>query len=151
LYSSSRENQAFLHARLGLGADVLGPYKKTIARWMWPDISRGQDTSVSKAKKAIADYKKAVGRPEDLAELMTYYCEQDTGFGSDVGFDDEGFFVSVLGMLEAALKLIITLDPVPRERFLRRLGAVSSTSRNYSYGMIDEIDDLLGEHLIQQT
>src|SRR6266571_7868995 len=62
MYGASKDNQAFLHARFGLGADTLKPYKATIARWLWPDLSRGQDTSISKAKKAIADYKKAVGR-----------------------------------------------------------------------------------------
>ncbi|MGJ9420862.1 hypothetical protein ACHAC9_24490, partial [Massilia sp. CMS3.1] len=59
LYSASKENQAFIHARFELGADTLSPYKTSITRWLWPDISRGQDISVSKAKKAISDYKKA--------------------------------------------------------------------------------------------
>ncbi len=90
LYSASKENQAFLHARFGLGADVLAPYKATISRWLWPDIWKNQDTSISKAKKAIADYKKAIGRPEGLAELMTFYCEQAAGYSRDVSLQDEG-------------------------------------------------------------
>src|SRR5581483_4938267 len=32
LYAASRENQAFLHSRFGLGEDPLRPYKETIAR-----------------------------------------------------------------------------------------------------------------------
>ena len=44
--------------RLGLGDDVLKPYKATIDRWLWLDVFKNQDTSVAKAKKAIADYKK---------------------------------------------------------------------------------------------
>ena len=63
LYAASKDNQAFLHARFGLGGDVLDPYKATIDRWLWPDVYRNQDVSVSKAKKAVADYKKASGRP----------------------------------------------------------------------------------------
>ena len=43
-----------LHARFGLGAEVLKPYKATIERWIAPDVYRNQDTSVSKAKKAIS-------------------------------------------------------------------------------------------------
>ena len=80
LYAGHKDNQAFLHARFGLGQDVLEPYKKTIDRWLWPDVFRNQDTSVSKAKQAIADYRKAVGDPEGLAELMVFYCEQAAGF-----------------------------------------------------------------------
>jgi hypothetical protein len=61
LYAAHKDNQAFLHARFGLGEDVLEPYKKTIDRWLWPDPFRNQNTSVSKAKQAISQYKKAVG------------------------------------------------------------------------------------------
>jgi hypothetical protein len=57
LYAAGKGNQAFLHTRFGLGGDVLKPYQATISRWLWPDVFRGQDTSVAKAKKAIADYR----------------------------------------------------------------------------------------------
>src|SRR5207245_6425505 len=53
LYAAHKDNQAFLHARFGLGENVLEPYKKTIDRWLWPDVFKKQDTSVSKAKQAI--------------------------------------------------------------------------------------------------
>jgi hypothetical protein len=55
-------------------------------------VLRKQNTSVSRAKQAISDYKKAVGQPEGLAELMVFYCEQAAGFCSDTGNDDEGYF-----------------------------------------------------------
>jgi hypothetical protein len=63
LYAASKDNQAFLHARLGLGHDQLRPFKASISRWISPDLMKGQPISVSKAKKAIADYKKAIGAP----------------------------------------------------------------------------------------
>jgi hypothetical protein len=68
LYVASKENQAFLHSRFGLGDDLLKPYKASIDRWLWPDVFKNQNTSVAKAKKPIADYKKAVGQPEGLVE-----------------------------------------------------------------------------------
>jgi hypothetical protein len=64
LYSAPKDNQIFLHSRFGLGGNVLEPYKKVIDRWLWPDVLRNQDISVSQAKRAISDYKKAVGDPE---------------------------------------------------------------------------------------
>ena len=70
LYTASKDNQAFLHARLHLGDDALKPYKATIDRWLWPDVFKNQDTSVAKAKKAIADYKKALGAP-DISRPMS--------------------------------------------------------------------------------
>jgi hypothetical protein len=38
LYAAHKDNQTFLHTRFGLGEDVLGTYKQTIARWLYPDI-----------------------------------------------------------------------------------------------------------------
>jgi hypothetical protein len=92
LYSLHRDNQTFLHSRFGLGEDVLEPYKKIIDRCLWPDVLRNQDTSVSEAKRAISDYKIAVGDPEGLAELMVFYCERASGFCTDIANDDEGYF-----------------------------------------------------------
>jgi hypothetical protein len=52
-----------------MSANALEPYKRTIDRWLRPDVFRRQDTSVSKAKQAISDYKKALGHPEGVAEF----------------------------------------------------------------------------------
>ena len=72
---------------------MLEPYKKTLARWLWPDAFRNQDTSVSKAKQAISHYKKAVGDPAGFTELMVFYCEQAAGFCQDIGYQEEGFLM----------------------------------------------------------
>jgi hypothetical protein len=80
LYTASKDNQAFLHARLGLGRDQLKPFKVSISRWISPDLMKGQPVSISKARKTIADYKKAIGRPDGMAELSIFYCEEAVGF-----------------------------------------------------------------------
>ena len=54
LYAANKDNRTFLHARFGLGPDVLAPYKEALDRWLWPDVLRKQDTSVVKAKHAIS-------------------------------------------------------------------------------------------------
>src|SRR4029077_20591495 len=66
LYAASIDNRAFLHARLGLGHDQLQPFKASISRYISPKPMKGRPVSVSNAKKAIADYKKAIGRPEGI-------------------------------------------------------------------------------------
>jgi hypothetical protein len=118
LYAAHKNNQAFLHARFGLGEDVLLPYKETIDRWLWPDPFRNQDTSVSKAKQAISQYRKAVGDSAGLTELMVFYCEQAAGYCQDVGYQDEGFFDVLLQMFEQALKSATTLPPNGRDSFI---------------------------------
>ena len=95
-----KEAQTFLHARFALGEDVLQPYKETLDRWLWPDVLRRQDASVSKAKQAISNYKKAIGDAAGLAELMVFYCERAVGYCSDLGYEDENYFAALVRMFE---------------------------------------------------
>jgi hypothetical protein len=145
LYSAHKDNQTFLHSRFGLGEDVLEPYKKIIDRWLWPDVLRRQDTSVSQAKRAISDYKKAVGDPEGLAELMVFYCERATGFCSDICNDDEGYFDALVRMFEQALKLANALSVDRRNDLVARLDRVRATSHEFGYGVGDDMDFLLSK------
>jgi len=146
LYAASKDNQVFLHARFGLGGDVLAPYKAIIDRWVWPDPNKNQDTSVAAAKKAIADYRKAVGKPEGLAELMVFYCERAAGFSREYGLDDGGYFDALVRMFEQALKVSVTLVGGQRDAMLDRLDAVRASSRNFGYGVDYAMDDLLARY-----
>jgi hypothetical protein len=137
---------AFLHSRFGLGEDVLEPYKKILDRWLWPDVLRRQDTSVSQAKRAISDYKKAVGDPEGLAELMVFYCEQAAGFSADISHDDdEGYFDALVRMFEQALNLANALSAERRDDLVARLDGVRATSHKFGYGVGDDMDFLLSK------
>jgi hypothetical protein len=146
LYATSKDNQTFLHARFSLGDDVLAPYKATIDRWLWPDVFRNQDTSVAKAKRAISDYKKAIGQSEGLAELMVFYCERAAGFSDDIGLQDEGYFDALVRMFEQTLKTIAALPNEPRSALRDRLDVVRRISHNFGYGVGDGMDALLAEY-----
>ena len=50
---------------------------------------KNQPISIAKAKKAIADYKKAIGRPDGMAELSIFYCEEAFGFLESCSMEDE--------------------------------------------------------------
>lgn len=144
LYAAGQKNQAFLHARFGLGQDVLEPYRKTIERWIRPDVFRG-DISVSKAKQAISDYRKALGDPEGVAELMVFYCESAAGFCSDITYDDAGYLDALVRMFEQALKTTNTLPAKKRNGHVARLDRVRSISHSFGYGVGDHMDILFSE------
>ena len=146
LYAANRNNQAFLHARFALGENVLEPYKATIDRWVCPDVMRNQDTSVAKAKKAISDYKKAVGRPEGMAELTVFYCESCVNLLGDCGMDDEGYYNALVRMFEQALKAIVALEPSQQQAFVERLERVQHEGHNWGWGVGDDMDDLMAEY-----
>jgi hypothetical protein len=142
MYTTSKDNQNFLHARFGLGCDVLMPYKIIIERWLWPDVYKNQEYCVSKAKKPITDYKKASGLPEGAAELTVYYCEQAIGFSNGVGLDDEGYYDALVRMFEQALKTVMALPETRRESFLDRLQDVRESGQGIGWGVGDAFNDL---------
>lgn len=146
LYALHKDNQTFLHTRFGLGKDVLKPYKETLDRWLWPDVMRNQDISVAKAKQAISSYRKAVGEPAGLAELMVSYCENAAGFSNNVGYQDEGYFDALVHMFEQALKVTRQLSAADRDALIARLDRVRSISHNLGYGVGDDMDSLLARN-----
>jgi hypothetical protein len=143
LYAAHKDNQTFLHTRFGLGEDVLKPYKETLDRWLWPDVN--QDTSVVKAKQAISSYRKAVGEPAGLAELMVFYCECAAGFCNDVGYQEDGYFNALVHMFDHALKVIAQLSASDRNALVARLDRVRGISHNFGYGVGDVMDSLLAK------
>jgi hypothetical protein len=137
LYRASKDNQAFLHARLGVGHDQLQPFKASISRWISPDLMKGQLISVSKAKKAIADYKKAIGRQDGMAELSIFYCEEAFGFLESCSIDDEKYFAALIRMYGQSLAIVSSLPPAERSAYLERLDRLRSRGRNVGW-LVDE-------------
>lgn len=146
LYAASKDNQLFLHSRFGLGGNVLEPYKAVIDRWLWPDPFKKQNTSVARAKKALTDYKRAVGRPEGADELRVFFCERAAGFSKAYGLDDESYFDALLNMFAQALQAIAAFPDAQRLKLLRRLVDVRHLGFDIGYGVSDDMDQLLAEH-----
>src|ERR1035437_9739403 len=147
IYAAHKDNQTFLHTRFGLGEDALKPYKETLERWLWPDLLRNQNTSVAKAKQAISSYRKAIGDPAGLAELMVSYCESAAGFSNDIGYQDEGYFDALVHMFEQALKATRQISAGDRDALIARLDRVRTISHNLGYGVGDDMDDLLAKYV----
>jgi len=108
---------------------------------------RNQDASVVKAKQAISSYRKAVGDLAGLAELMVFYCERATGFCSDVGYQDDGYFDALVRMFDQALQLIAQLSASDRNPLIARMDQVRIISHNFGYGVGDDMDSLLAKYV----
>jgi hypothetical protein len=150
LYGASKENQTFLHARLALGDEELRPYKVSVSKWICPDVMRNQPVSVSKAKKAIVDYKRAIGRPDGLAELSTFYCEEAINFLESCGMEDENYFLALIRMYDQSLKYALNLPVAKRSTYLQRLDKLRSRARQVGWGMEDELNSLWSAQLGQE-
>ena len=141
-YTASEDNRAFLHARLGLGHDQPQPFKANISKWICPDLMKGQPISASKAKKAIADYKKAIGRADGMAELSIFYCEEAFGFLESCSMEDESYFVALIRMYERSLEFVLSLPPAERATYLERLDKLRSRGSHVGWGVQDELNSL---------
>jgi hypothetical protein len=141
LYAAHKDNQLFLHTRFGLGEDALEPYKQTIEQWVAPDVfCRTATVSVAKAKQAIADYKKAVGNPAGLAELMVFYCERAAGFCRAYGNDDDGYYNALVRMFEQAFRVAGTLPDSAQVKLIDRLNRVRTICHDFGYGVGEDMD-----------
>ena len=82
-----------------------------------------------KAKQAISSYRKAVGEPAGLVELMAFYCERAAGFCSDIGYQDDGYFDALVRIFEQALEASAQLPASAR------------------HALIDDMDSLLAKYV----
>jgi hypothetical protein len=90
--------------------------------------------SVSKAKKAIADYKKAIGRPEGMAELSIFYCEEAFGFLESCSMEDESYFAALIRMYGRSLEFVSSLPTAKRATYLERLDKLRSRGSHVGWG-----------------
>lgn len=141
LYGASRDNQMFLHVRLGLLEDVLEPFKATITRWINPDDPR-RTMSVAKARQALSDYRKVLGQPQGLAELAVFYCEEVFAFLAVCGMEDETYYEALVDMFAQAVKYALALPEAQRTDFLTRLDRVRYLGQDVGWCVGDDFNHI---------
>ena len=141
LYRFSKENQTFFHARFGVGDDPFAPYKKTIDECMYPDIYKNKPIQISKAKKAISNYSKAVGDPLGEIELMVLFVECGNNFTLNFGDIDEGFYDALNRMYRRVIKKILSLPEEQRRGYKERLEKIMTSASGIGWGYHDMLSD----------
>jgi len=102
---------------------------------------KNQPVSVSKAKKAIADYNEAIGRPHGLAELSIFFCEEAFSFAEGCSFSDERYFVALIRMYDRSVNLVLSLPLAERPAYVERLAKLRSRAKHVGWGVEDELND----------
>ncbi len=137
LYRLSKENQAFFHARFGVGDDPLTPYKKTIDECMYPDVYTNKPIQISKAKRAINNYSKAIGDPLGEIELMVLFVECGNNFTVNFGDIDEGFYDALNRMYQRAIEKVLNLPERQQREFKNRLEQIMTSYSGIGWGYHD--------------
>jgi hypothetical protein len=110
---------------------------------------KGQPISVSKAKKAIADYKKAIGRPNGMVELSIFYCEEAFGFLESCSIEDESYFAALIRMYGRSIEFVSRLPHAERTTYVERLDKLRSRGRNVGWAVEEEFNSLLPNWVLE--
>ena len=119
--------------------------KKIIEEALFPDVMSNDDVEIAVAKKAIANYGKAVGDPKGMLELMVYFVECGANFSLDTGYGDEQFFESLERMYEKAIKLLLTLDEKIVDEYYGRFEELVASTSDIGWGFHDTLSEIFYE------
>ncbi|MBI9082294.1 MAG: hypothetical protein JEZ11_01770 [Desulfobacterales bacterium] len=141
LYRFSKENKAFIHARFAVGDDPMAPYKKTIEASMYPDMYEDKPVQISKAKKAITSYSKAIGDSLGEIDLMVFFVECGNNFTVNCGDMDEGFYDALIRMYRRSIQKILSLPKDEQSVYKDRLEKIMTSASDIGWGYHDMLSD----------
>ncbi len=141
LYELRKENQDFLHTRFLRDVSSLAPYKETIEHYISPAEPWKNPVRISLARKVISDYRKAVGDPEGLAELMLFYVECGVSFTLEFGDIDEAFYRSVVSVFSDGMKMLNQCEADVISRLLPRFEVAVHSTADMGWGFYDSLRD----------
>jgi hypothetical protein len=149
LYKFRKENRDFLHSRFTRGVIGLDAYKATIEQYMFPKEpwKKGRDISLSKARKAISDYRQAVNDPIGLVDLMVFYVECGTGFTCEFGDIGEQFYNSLESMFAQSLALMKKHPAEEMDGYVAKLRDVVRRADGIGWGYYDTISEMLADYM----
>lgn len=144
LYSLNDRNKTFIHARYSF-IDPLKPYKEIILKSLYPDPMKNKPLSLGTGRKAISEYKKAVGDPIGVLELSIYYIETGHRFTLDYGDIDEQFYDSLESMFDKVLKMLKQTDQAIVDKYFPRLLSLTEEVSGIGWGHYDYLISELEE------
>jgi len=107
------------------------------------DISRSNERPTHIGfESPIGDYKKAIGRPDGMAELSIFYCEEALGFLESCSMDDEKYLAALIRMYRRSLEIVSSLPPAERSTYIERLDRLRSRGRNVGWVVEEEFNSL---------
>lgn len=136
LYSLNEENKTFIETKYSL-IDPLEPYKVIINDSINPEPMDGQELSLAEGRRAISRYRKAVGNPEGILELMIYYVECGNKFTLNYGDIDGPFYDSLMSMFDNIAKKLAKSDQKTVNEFLPRLQDIVNEVKGMGWGYYD--------------
>jgi len=143
VYALCPGNKDFIHARVLSPEETLYPYKAIIRESLYPDGTYDEPIQLTRAQKAISDYKKATKNARGTLELMVYYVECGTQCTVDFGDIDAWFYESLASMFRHVIHILQHSEQDTIDRFLPRLEAIVRQARGIGWGYYDGLSATL--------
>ena len=129
-----------------MGDDVLNSllkhYKKIVSDEFFPDRGFGK-LRLSKAKKALSDFKKICTDEERILDLMVHYVEMGVEFTNTYGDINENFYYSLESVFTSVIDMLGKVkDGKTIEKFQPRLKAIVDGTGGIGWGFHDYLSDL---------
>ena len=143
LYDASSSNRNFLHARVqgeAGGGTALEKYRHTIIEQFYPSRGYGK-LKLAEARKAIRDYRKAMGDVTGTIDLMLTYVENGTRFTCDFGDINEAYYNSLESVLGEMTKLLLKDQPALYPQFQERILQLEAHADRIGWGYGDALRD----------
>lgn len=97
-------------------------FKAIVAECLYRNVQRDRPLQVAKAKRAVADFCKAVAEPAAHAYLMLFFLEQGNAFRLQFGEIDTCFYSSLVAMASRAAEAVGCLPVDLQKPFREGLG-----------------------------
>ncbi len=143
LYKLRKENKLFLHTRYGLIESPLVDYEGKIVNAINP--LKAKKISFRDARAVLSDYKKAIGDPEKVAELMVFYCTECTRCIKRFGVWEQ-YAAGTINIWFDTLKYIQDLPRPQYDKFWEKLATAQKLMGQTGWGVSDYIDDYMHQY-----
>jgi hypothetical protein len=146
LFELSPDNRNFLIARFSKRGGRVGveTYRTIVVERFYLSGGGFGDLDLDRARKAIADYRKATDDLAGALELMLTFLESGAALMNDVGIHDETFYYQLSVVLADFIDLVYE-HPELYSQFARRLCEVREQSGSAGWGYGDYATEALYE------
>jgi hypothetical protein len=104
---------------------------------------RNETLRIGDGRKAISEYKKAVGDPIGILELSIYFIECGHQFTLEYGDIDEKFYDSLESMFDKVLKMLKKFDQSTIDKYFPRILSLVYEVKGIGWGHYDYLVDRL--------
>lgn len=146
LHKTYKDVQEYLQAKFTPDniSEIYEKYKKLIKDEFFPTRGYGK-CRLSKAEKAISDFRKLRPPYEQILDVMIFYVEMGVAYTNTYGDIDAEFYEKMENMFENALMDIVELGL--QEQFRSRCETIVKDTANIGWGFHDTLGDMFYEHL----